>query len=86
MNTCVVCHRPLDAGEAIICAQCVAPESAAQGGQVLAPCVVCHTPTGGTYGGQFPVCLRSDSCARCYATARLTEKHIARYGRHTEEA
>jgi hypothetical protein len=78
MNTCVVCHRPLDAGEAIICAQCVAPESAAQGGQVLAPCVVCHTPTRGTYGGEFAVCLR------CYATGRLTEEHIARYGRHTE--
>ena len=55
------------------------PRSAAQGGQVLAPCVVCHTPTSGTYGGEFPVCLR------CYATGRLTEEHIALYGRHTEE-
>jgi hypothetical protein len=78
MNTCVVCHQALGADEAIICAQCAAPESAAQGGQDLAPCVVCQTPTRGTYGGEFAVCLR------CYATARLTEEHIARYGRHTE--
>jgi len=78
MNTCVVCHRPLDAGEAIICAQCAAPETAVQGGPALVPCVVCHTPTGGTYGGEFSVCL----C--CYATGKLTEEHIAMYCRHTE--
>ena len=80
MDTCVVCHQPLAVGEAIICAQCAAPESAAQGGQDLDACVVCHTPTRGTYGGECPVCLP------CYATGRLTEEHIARYGRHTEEA
>lgn len=80
MDTCVVCRRPLAAGEVILCAQCAAPEAAAKGGRVLVPCVVCHTLTSGTYGGKFPVCLP------CYATGQLTEGHIARYGRHTEEA
>jgi len=80
METCVVCRHPLAAGEAILCAQCAAPETAVPGGPVLAPCVVCHTPTSGTYGGEFPVCLP------CYARGRLTEELIARYGRHTEEA
>lgn len=77
-NTCVVCHRSLAAGEAILCAQCAAPEIAVPGGPAQAPCVVCHRPTSGTYGGEFAVCLR------CYAIGRLTEAHIARYGRHTE--
>ena len=80
MNTCVVCHRPLDAGEAILCAQCAAPETAVPGAPALVACVVCDTPTRGSYGGEFPVCLR------CYATGRLTEEHIAHCGRHTEEA
>jgi len=80
METCVVCRRPLAAGEAILCAHCAAPETTVQGGPALAPCVVCHTPTSGTYGGEFPVCLR------CYATGRLTAEHIAHYGRHMEEA
>lgn len=79
MDTCVVCRQPLAAGEAILCAQCAAPEAVRQGGLGLVPCVVCHTPTSGTYGGDFPVCLP------CYATGRLTKGHIARYGRHTEE-
>jgi hypothetical protein len=80
MDTCVVCHQPLVGGEAIICAHCAAPETAVPGGPALAPCVVCHTPTSGTYGGEFPVCLS------CYAAGRLTEEQIARYGQHTEEA
>ena len=80
MNTCVVCHRPLDAGEAILCGPCAAPETALRGGPALVPCVVCHTPTSGTYGGEFPVCLR------CYATGMLTQEHIAVYGRHTEDS
>jgi hypothetical protein len=80
MDTCVVCRQPLATGEAILCAQCAAPETAVPGSPALAPCVVCHTPTSGVYGGEFPVCLP------CYATGRLTEEHIAHYGRHTEEA
>lgn len=79
MDTCVVCCRPLPAGEAILCTQCAAPEIAVPGGPVLAPCVVCDTPTSGAYGDEFAVCLR------CYATGRLTVEHIARYGRHMEE-
>lgn len=79
MDTCVVCHQPLAASEAILCAQCAAPETAVPSGPALAPCVVCHTPTSGAYGGEFPVCLP------CYATGRLTAEHIAHYGRHTEE-
>ncbi len=80
MDTCVVCCRPLPAGEAILCTQCAASETAVPDGPVLAPCVVCHTPTSGAYGGEFLVCLP------CYATGRLTEEHIARHGRYTEEA
>ncbi len=79
MNTCVVCHRPLVTDETLICAHCAAPEAAVPGGPALVPCVVCHTPTSGTYGGEFAVCLP------CYATGRLTQAHIAHYGRHTEE-
>jgi len=78
MSACVVCHQPLGTGEAIICAQCAAPETVSQDNVALNPCVVCHTPTAGTYGGEFPVCLR------CYATGKLTEAHIALYGRHPE--
>ena len=80
MDTCVVCHQPLAAGEAILCAQCSAPETTVPGGPALAPCVVCHTATSGAYGGEFPVCLR------CYVTGQLTEAHIAHYGHYTEEA
>jgi len=80
MNTCVVCHQALGAGEAIICEQCAAPDTVPQGGKALAPCDVCHIPTCGTYGDEFPVCLR------CYATGKLTEEHIAMYGRHTEDS
>ena len=80
MDTCVVCRQPLAAGEATLCGPCAAPEPAVPGGPALVPCVVCDTPTRGSYGEEFPVCLR------CYATGALTEEHIARYGRHTEEA
>lgn len=79
MGACVVCCRPLPAGEAILCTQCAAPDTPVLGGPALAPCVVCHTPTVGAYGGEFPVCLP------CYATGRLTVEHIARYSRHMEE-
>ncbi len=85
MDPCVVCRRPLAAGEVILCTECAAPEAVSQGGRGLVPCVVCRTLTSGTYDGEFPVCGRR-SCAPCYATGRLTKEHIASYGRHTEEA
>jgi hypothetical protein len=80
MNTCVVCHQALGAGEAIICERCAASDTVPHAGKALIPCVVCLTPTSGTYGGEFPVCLR------CYATGKLTEEHIAMYGRHMEDS
>jgi hypothetical protein len=79
MDTCLVCRQLLAAGEAILCAQCAAPETDVAGGPLLAPCVVCHRPTCGTYGGEFPVCLP------CYALGRLTGEHITRYSHHTED-
>lgn len=71
---CVVCGRPIACGK-VLCAQCAATDVSAP-----ACCVVCHTPTHGTYDGEFPVCLS------CYASGRLTEEHIVRYSHHTEEA
>jgi len=55
-TTCTVCRRPLKSDEEIICAECAAPE-------IDGPyrCVVCSSPTSGTYRDMIPVCLA------CYA-------------------